>query len=115
MKANKKLNEPEDEKIASFLWLAGTRAADIFNTLFPNDGTTDGILGVVVPAADNQNAALMYRKLDDVMEAFDDYCVPRKNVAMESFKFNTIVQKEKQLFADFETELRKQLQYCEFV
>ncbi|KAL7724149.1 hypothetical protein ACLKA6_017656 [Drosophila palustris] len=34
---------------------------------------------------------------------------------MESFKFNTIVQKEKQPFSEFETELRKQIKYCEFM
>ncbi|XP_062701082.1 uncharacterized protein LOC134285072 isoform X2 [Aedes albopictus] len=33
---------------------------------------------------------------------------------MEAFKFNSIAQKEKQTFAEFETELRTQIQYCEF-
>lgn len=33
---------------------------------------------------------------------------------MVSFKFNNITQKEKQFFADFETDLRKQVQYCEY-
>lgn len=32
---------------------------------------------------------------------------------MKSFKFNTNEEREKQSFADFETELRKQFQFCE--
>ncbi|XP_053698451.1 uncharacterized protein LOC128745403 [Sabethes cyaneus] len=52
--------------------------------------------------------------LTDIIAAFDEYCLPRKNIAMEAFKFNSIAQKEKQTFADFETELRTQVQYCEF-
>lgn len=52
--------------------------------------------------------------LDDVIKKFDDYCLPQKNVAMESFKFNMIWQKEKQPINEFETELRKQLRFCEF-
>lgn len=35
----------EPKKIATFLWLAGTNATEIYNTLFPNDGTTDGMVG----------------------------------------------------------------------
>lgn len=33
---------------------------------------------------------------------------------MEAFKFHKIAQKEKQTFAEFETELRTQAQFCEF-
>ncbi|XP_058456979.1 uncharacterized protein LOC131434328 [Malaya genurostris] len=52
--------------------------------------------------------------LAHVIASFDDYCLPRKNIAMEAFKFNTIAQKERQTFSEFETELRTQIQYCEF-
>ncbi|XP_046807740.1 uncharacterized protein LOC124420076 [Lucilia cuprina] len=54
------------------------------------------------------------RTLAQVITAFDEYCLPRKNLAVEAFKFNMIVQREKQSFSEFETELRTQLQYCEF-
>ncbi|XP_017473188.1 PREDICTED: uncharacterized protein LOC108364127 isoform X2 [Rhagoletis zephyria] len=33
---------------------------------------------------------------------------------MESYKFNSIAQKEKQMFNEFETELRTQLSRCEY-
>lgn len=52
--------------------------------------------------------------MKDVLKAFDGYCIPKKNTTMESFKFNNILQKRKQPFAEFETELRKQIQFCEF-
>lgn len=40
--------------------------------------------------------------------------MPQRNVTMEAFEFNSIVQKERQPFAEFETELRKQIQHCDF-
>lgn len=122
--------DPEPKKIATFLWLIGPRAMEIYNTLFPNDGTTDGIVGNAIVQADNDAANQQQedgippieavqqqesRQLNTtVIEVFDGYCIPRKNISMESFKFNNITQKEKQSFTDFETELRKQVQYCEF-
>lgn len=33
---------------------------------------------------------------------------------MESFKFKNIAQEEKQPFVEFETELRKQIEFCEY-
>lgn len=136
MMATGKSAKTEPEKVATFLWLIGSQAMEIYNTLFPNDGTTDGILGnqnaVIVPAdvqpVDanenaqlNQNAAAVVpnannnpRTLDDVLKAFDGYCIPKKNILMESFKFHNIVQKEKQPFVEFETELRKQIEFCEY-
>lgn len=66
MRATGKANGTESTKIATFLWLIGRQGRDIYNTLFPNDGTEDGILGeeiVVAPeggenAEPNQNAAV---------------------------------------------------------
>ena len=62
----------------------------------------------------NNGAPIVSNTLDIVLRAFDDYCLPRKNIAMESYKFNTVVQKENQTFAHFETELRTQLRFCEY-
>lgn len=127
MMANGKMNEAEETKIATFLWLIGNQAMEIYETLFPNDGTANGLLGNAVANADGEQQAQagaevvqpppaqpVQRTLDEVLRAFDGYCVPKKNTTMESYKFNTITQKEKQPFAEFETELRKQIQYCEF-
>lgn len=38
MIANSKNQQPETTKIAIFLWLIGTKGANIYNTLYANDG-----------------------------------------------------------------------------
>lgn len=91
---------------ANFLWLVGTGGANIYNTMYPNDGTQNSLLGV------NDNNLLEgaeQRKLDDVLKKFDEHCLPQRNIATESYKFNVIHQKEKQTFTEFETELRTQV------
>lgn len=124
-----KMQETEKSKIALFLWLVGQRGMEIFNTLFPNDGSCESMFGredngaqaEIQPDADAENAGTQTvnrqvpsRTLNDVIKAFDEYCLPKRNAAMEAFKFNRIEQKEKQTFGEFETALRTQLQYCEF-
>lgn len=106
----RKIDKPEKNKIATFIWLIGEQGTEIYNTLFSNDGTQNSMLGEKRLASDK----VEQRSLDEVLKKFDDYCLPQKNVAMESFKFNTILQKEKQSINEFETELRKQLPFCEF-
>ncbi|XP_058453120.1 uncharacterized protein LOC131437045 [Malaya genurostris] len=121
MIANNKADESERNKIATFLWLVGEHGVEIYNTLFPNNGDTETMFGEVA-ALNNQPAAepiagvavVQERTLAEVIIAFDTYCLPRKNLAVEAFKFNTIAQKEKQPFTEFETALRTQLAFCEF-
>ncbi|KAL7725333.1 hypothetical protein ACLKA6_013511 [Drosophila palustris] len=104
--------DSEPKKIATFLWLAGAKNMEMYNTLFPNDGSSSGIVGVVAratatsPPAESPSipdseastsAAAMQaltsaRTLEVVIAAFDDYCVPYKNLTMASFKFHNIVQ-----------------------
>ncbi|XP_055590166.1 uncharacterized protein K02A2.6-like [Uranotaenia lowii] len=64
--------------------------------------------------ANDDGGQQIQRTLAQVIEAFDGYCVPQRNVAMEAFKFNGITQKERQTFTDFETALRTQVAYCEY-
>lgn len=129
MIANNKNGEDESTKIAIFLWLIGTQGANIYNTLFPNDGSEDSLLGKTtierqIPAVmDAQGVVqeparveieIQRRTVAAVIKKFDEHCLPQKNVAMESYKFNTMVQKERQSFAEFETDLRTQLERCDF-
>lgn len=126
MVANNKISDTESTKIATFLWLVGTNGSNIYNTLYPNDGSSDALLGTtktttITPADPNvedsvetSTETVVQRSLDEVLKKFDDHCLPQKNVAMESFKFNMILQKEKQSFNEFETELRTQLRRCDF-
>lgn len=126
--ASGKSGEPETTKIATFIWLVGNQGANIYNTLFPNDGSHDSLLGTVVNEVliaavvgangvqqpEHVEQEIQQRTLDEILKKFDEHCLPQKNVAMESYKFNTISQKEKQSFSEFETELRTQLRRCEY-
>lgn len=115
MIANGKMDKPEKDQIATFIWLLGEQGMTIYNTLYPNDGSQKSMLGSEIPAPTTGNPnAVRHRTLEEVFKKFDEYCLPKKNVAMESYKFNMISQKEKQSFNEFETELRKQIQFCEF-
>ena len=110
MIATGKMVKPEKNKISTFIWVIGEHGAVIYNTLFPNDASQTSMLGEVGGA----DGVAIQRSLDEVLKKFEDYCLPQKNLGMESFKFNLISQKEKQTINEFETELRKQLPFCEF-
>lgn len=124
LRATNKIKESEANKIATFLWLIGPRGVEIFNTLYPNSGNIENMFGQDDEQEDNDEERFadatadaqenVSRTLAAVIQAFDEYCLPRRNVTMEAFKFNLITQKEKQPFGEFETELRTQSQFCEF-
>ena len=64
----------DEVKSAIFLQLAGPDALDVFNTLtFENEGDA--------------------KKLDKLLEKFEAYCIPRKNITWERHVFNTRNQK----------------------
>lgn len=140
MYAKGKMDESELKKVSSLLYCMGKGGVEIFNSMYPNEGDITGLFTEVervivaaeqvdqndvnaVAAAENARAAAQAAidaalpqplTLAIVLKSFDDYCVPKRNLAMESFKFHTILQKEKQSFGEFETELRTQVQYCGF-
>jgi len=51
---------------------------------------------------------------EDILNAFETYCNPRKNVVYERYKFFNIKQKEGQNINDFLTQLKIQAKHCEF-
>lgn len=136
MRATKRMGDSECEKVAAMLWFIGERGREIFNSLYPHEGDIETLFQQPVVEEEGEigeaDAAAVAARNERIRQAeaeaaanppltyaavvtkFDGYCLPRKNLAMESFKFHTIVQKEKQTFAEFETELRTQSQYCEF-
>lgn len=93
MKASENCNKSEDIKIALLLHIIGDPGLDIYNT-FPVHETTT---------------------LDDVLAAFDQYFLPKRNITMESFKFNNLTQQEDQNIDSFITQLKKQASFCNFV
>src|SRR5436190_6509050 len=94
MKASGKNDiDDEDTKIAIFLNFIGDEGIDVYNNL--NISTTD-------------------LTLEQVLQAFDEYCSPQKNETVETFKFNHITQTEEQSFNNFVTDLKKQAKLCNF-
>ncbi len=53
-------------------------------------------------------------KFNIIIEKFDEYCSPRKNITFQRHNFFTCHQKEGQSFDQFVTELKKLSQECEF-
>lgn len=82
------------EKAAILLNLIGDEACDVFETLNLNDE---------------------HRKdYAHVLDAFEKYCTPRKNVVYERFVFYSRNQKEAEPFQQFYAEIHKLAQNCEF-
>ena len=88
-------NKSDDVKAATFLHLAGPEALEVFNTLsFDNPGDE--------------------KKLDKLVEKFEAYCIPRKNVTWERHVFNTRNQQPGESVDQYVTDLRKKAKTCEF-
>ena len=80
---------------ATFLHVAGLEALEVYNTF---SWTT----------ADDKN------KVDKIMEKFDQYCNPCKNVTWERHKFNTRNQQPGETIDQYVTDLKTKAQTCEF-
>lgn len=104
MLASGRSNESNNVKIATFLHLIGEKGIELYSTLF-----NKGFDGEPLPGGEDEIT------MEEVLKRFESFCLPQKNVVMESFKFNSIVQKERQPFSEFETELRLQMRHCNFV
>ena len=53
-------------------------------------------------------------KLDKILEKFENYCIPKKNVTMERHKLNTRTQGSSELIDQFVTDLKNIANDCEF-
>lgn len=53
-------------------------------------------------------------KLDKIMEKFEEYCIPKRNVTFERHRFFTCVQKTGETVDQYVTELRNRSKTCEF-
>ena len=82
-------------KSSILLTCIGKKGQEIYNT-FSFDNVDDNM------------------KFNIIIEKFDEYCSPRKNITFQRYKFFTCRQKEGQSFDQFVTELKKLSQDCEF-
>ncbi|GBL99711.1 Uncharacterized protein K02A2.6 [Araneus ventricosus] len=92
--ASEKDKKPDGVKIAILLNL-GDEGTDIFSTFKSENGKS-------------------IEKFDDVVEMFTNYCIPRRNVVFERFKFFSCSQQEGQQVDNYLTELKTLASTCDF-
>ncbi len=54
------------------------------------------------------------KDLDKILEKFEKYCVPKKNITYERYKFFTCNQKDEENIDQYQAELRNKARSCEF-
>ena len=54
------------------------------------------------------------KKIEKILEKFEEYCTPRKNITLERHIFNTRVQRTGETIDQYVTDLRKKANSCEF-
>ena len=86
MVASGKIGKSDEVKAATFLHLAGPEALEVFNTL-SFDSEADK------------------KKLNKLVEKFEAYCIPRKNVTWERHVFNTHNQQPGETIDQYATDL----------
>ncbi|CAB4035564.1 Hypothetical predicted protein, partial [Paramuricea clavata] len=89
-------SEDKDDpiKIAILLNFAGEDAIEVFNTF--------------------EFSAVDDKKLDKVIEQFERYCNPRKNVVFERYQFWKITQRDSETVDQFVTRLKNKVKSCEY-
>ena len=82
------------EKCKTLLYVIGRYGREIFNTFTFADREKD--------------------KLDKLIDKFQNYCIPKKNITMERHKFNTRTQGSTELIDQFVIDLKNVAKDCEF-
>ena len=88
-------SKSDETKSAILLHVAGPEALEIYNT-FTWDAEADK------------------KKLDKIMEKFEAYCTPRKNVTWDRHVFNSRTQQPGETIDQYVTDLRCKAKHCEF-
>ncbi|GFO22882.1 hypothetical protein PoB_004938700 [Plakobranchus ocellatus] len=81
----------DEEKCTAFLYLIGTEGREIFNTF-----------------------NLGEQKLQNLIDAFDNYCKPKENITVERYKFNSRNQTRTETFDQYVTDLKNLAKNCKF-
>lgn len=84
----------EKDKCKTLLYVIGQDGRDIFNTF-------------TIPGDDKD-------KINPLLLKFENYCIPRKNVTMERYKFNTRMQDKSESIDQFIIDLRNMSKNCAF-
>ncbi|UYV77008.1 hypothetical protein LAZ67_14002803 [Cordylochernes scorpioides] len=94
LEAIEKATKPDKLKVAILLNFIGEEALEVFNTFHLKEDEAENF--------------------DFVINKFDDFCEPKKNVIFERFKFFSATQKDGESIDSFITELKGLSTSCEF-
>ncbi|XP_024889360.1 uncharacterized protein LOC112465838 [Temnothorax curvispinosus] len=94
LKASGSIRKPDEIKVAILLNIVGEDGIELYNTFNLQE-------------AERNNLA-------KVLQCFEEYCVPKKNIVYETFKFSSRMQQEGEKFDSFLAEIKKLSQTCEF-
>ncbi|UYV83505.1 K02A2.6-like, partial [Cordylochernes scorpioides] len=94
LEATEKATKPHKLKVAILLNFIGEEALEVFNTFHLKEDEAENF--------------------DLVINKFDDFCEPKKNVIFERFKFFSATQKDGESIDSFITELKGLSTSCEF-
>lgn len=94
LKASGSATKPDEVKVAILLNIVGEEGVELYNTFNLQD-------------VDKNN-------FTKVLQCFEEYCVPKKNIVYETFKFFNRLQQEGEKFESFLTDIKKLSQTCEF-
>ena len=100
--ASKKKGEKDEVKIATLLNQLGVKGIEVYKSLKADANTK----------ADAQTS--VFTKYDEVIEAFEKYFSPKKNVLHERFKFNRLTLRTGQPLMEFITQLKTAAATCEY-
>ena len=84
----------EEEKCKCVLYIIGQEGRDIFKTF--------------EISADDKD------KINPLLNQFEKYCIPKRNITMERHKFNTRLQHQNETVDQYVTELKNISDNCEF-
>lgn len=83
MRATDKMEGSELNKASTLLWYIGDRGREIFNSLYPNNGSIESLFTEPEREEGQDATEVTALKFTDVLDSFDEYCLPQKNLAME--------------------------------
>lgn len=94
LKASGSIRKPDEIKVAILLNIVDEDGIELYNTFNLQE-------------TERNNLA-------KVLQCFEEYCVPKKNIVYETFKFFSRMQQEGEKFDNFLAEIKKLSQTCEF-
>ena len=88
-------SKSQEVQAAVFLHVIGSEAHRVYNTFeFDDEGDR--------------------KKINKLLEKFENYCLPKKNITLERYSLFTRRQRQGESFDEFITDLRRRASRCEF-